>query len=82
MRAQSLEKASSYEVFQEFATVLSLQKGQKIAVQFLRDLQNKTSGFDSEPMVKKALSMAKLFCRREKYHGNTDALMKASIHNR
>jgi len=60
VKAQELEKAPSYEVSQEFANVLWLQKEQKLAVQFLRDLQNKTSGFGSEPTVEKALSMARL----------------------
>lgn len=60
VKAQDLENAPSYEVSQEFANVLWLHKEQKLAVQFLRDLQNKTSGFGSEPTVEKALSMARL----------------------
>ena len=39
VKAQTLEVSPSYEVSQEFANVLWLQKEQKLAVQFLRDLQ-------------------------------------------
>ena len=60
VKAQALEASPSYEVSQEFANVLWLQKEQKLAVQFLRDLQNKTSGFGSEPTLEKAMSMARL----------------------
>ncbi|KAL4065878.1 hypothetical protein V8B97DRAFT_1932474 [Scleroderma yunnanense] len=60
VKAQGLERASSYEVSQEFANVLWLQKEQKLAVQSLRDLQNKTSGSDSELTLEKALSMARV----------------------
>jgi serine-protein kinase ATM len=42
VRAQGLESAPTFEVSQEFANVLWLQKEQKLAVQFLRDLVERT----------------------------------------
>jgi ataxia telangiectasia mutated family protein len=38
VRAQRLEKTASFEVSQEFASVLWLQKEEKLAVQFMKDL--------------------------------------------
>lgn len=42
VRAQGLEDVSTFEVSQEFARVLWLQKEQKLAVQFLKDLIGRT----------------------------------------
>jgi serine-protein kinase ATM len=45
VRAQGLEKDPTFEVSQEFASVLWLQREQKLAVQFLKDLV----GHDGQP---------------------------------
>lgn len=39
IRAQRLERSPSFEVSEEFASVLRLHKEEKLAVQFLKDLE-------------------------------------------
>ena len=64
VRAQKLEKIPSFEVSQEFASVLWLQKEQKLAVQFLKDLVMRPNvemtTHDIVDGKKKALLLARL----------------------
>lgn len=63
VRAQKLEQAASFDVSQEFASVLWSQKEQKLAVQFLKDLitggQLLTASQSDSP-EEKALLLARL----------------------
>jgi len=59
VKAQRLERNASLEIAREFANVLWLQKEQKLAVQYLKDLVNREkSGEDGA--IEKALSLARL----------------------
>ena len=63
VKARRLEGISTHEVSQEFAHVLWLQNEQKLAVQFLKDLllrQEQTVSSEPEPVIERALSMARL----------------------
>jgi ataxia telangiectasia mutated family protein len=64
VRAQRLEKVSTFEVSQEFASVLWRQKEQKLAVQFLKDLAMRPNAeipsHDATDDKKKALLLARL----------------------
>jgi ataxia telangiectasia mutated family protein len=63
VKARRLEGVSTHEVSQEFANVLWLQKEQKLAVQFLKDLlfqQSKALSVGPEPAIERALSMVRL----------------------
>ncbi|KAG6332983.1 hypothetical protein ID866_6106 [Astraeus odoratus] len=61
VKAQRLENIASYHVSQEFANVLWLQKEQKLAVQFLKDLQkSNVEGTSPEPEIEQAQTMARL----------------------
>ncbi|KAG1739997.1 hypothetical protein EDB19DRAFT_1709685 [Suillus lakei] len=56
---QRLERNASFEVAREFANVLWLQKEQKLAVQYLKDLVN-GQNLGADGAVEKALSLARL----------------------
>lgn len=61
VKAQQLEKTPSYEISQEFANVLWLQREQKLAVQFLKDLlSQKKAEPGSKPTIEEAMTMARL----------------------
>ncbi|KAF9218963.1 hypothetical protein BS17DRAFT_718960 [Gyrodon lividus] len=63
VKARRLEGISTHEVSQEFANVLWLQKEQKLAVQFLKDLllqQSKAVPNSPELAIEQALSMVRL----------------------
>lgn len=59
VKAQRLEKTASFEVAREFANVLWLQKEQKLAVQYLKDLVN-GQDLGADGTIEKALSFARL----------------------
>ncbi|KAG1770724.1 hypothetical protein EDD22DRAFT_769941 [Suillus occidentalis] len=59
VKAQRLERNASFEVAREFANVLWLQKEQKLAVQYLKDLVN-SQNLGADGAVEKALSFARL----------------------
>jgi ataxia telangiectasia mutated family protein len=59
VKAQRLEKNASFEVAREFANVLWLQKEQKLAVQYLKDLVD-GQNLGTDGAVGKALSFARL----------------------
>ncbi|KAG2364853.1 hypothetical protein BDR07DRAFT_1400476 [Suillus spraguei] len=59
VKAQRLEKNASFEVAREFANVLWLQKEQKLAVQYLKDLVD-GQNLGADDTVEKALSLARL----------------------
>ncbi|KAG1746583.1 uncharacterized protein EDB91DRAFT_1345361 [Suillus paluster] len=59
VKAQRLENNASFEVAREFANVLWLQKEQKLAVQYLKDLVNGQE-LGPDGAVEKALSLARL----------------------
>ncbi|KAG2132781.1 hypothetical protein DEU56DRAFT_812008 [Suillus clintonianus] len=59
VKAQRLERNASFEVAREFANVLWLQKEQKLAVQYLKDLVNDQE-LGADGAVEKALSLARL----------------------
>jgi ataxia telangiectasia mutated family protein len=59
VKAQQLEKNVSFEVAREFANVLWLQKEQKLAVQYLKELVNREE-LGADGAVEKALSLARL----------------------
>ncbi|KAG0709334.1 hypothetical protein DFH29DRAFT_870306 [Suillus ampliporus] len=59
VKAQRLERNASFEVAREFANVLWLQKEQKLAVQYLKDLVNGQE-LGADGAVEKALSLARL----------------------
>ena len=60
VRAQRLTLKPSSEVSEEFANVLWLQKEEKLAVQFLRDLVDNSTNVQSEDMPRKAMWLARL----------------------
>jgi ataxia telangiectasia mutated family protein len=63
VRAQGLEDIPTFEVSQEFANVLWSQKEQKLAVQFLKDLVERSSHAAPSELVNKnnkASSLARL----------------------
>ncbi|KAI6041258.1 hypothetical protein EDC04DRAFT_2670018 [Pisolithus marmoratus] len=60
VKAQQLEKTPSYEISQEFANVLWLQREQKLAVQFLKDLLDQKVRPGSKPTIEEAMTMARL----------------------
>lgn len=62
VRAQCLEDSPSFEVSQEFARVLWLQKEQKPAVQFLKDLINRSDGASSSGLAEKERRASLLAC--------------------
>jgi ataxia telangiectasia mutated family protein len=51
IRAQQLEKIPSFDISQEFASVLWMQKEQKLAVEFLRDLMLREDPEYARPTV-------------------------------
>jgi len=59
VKAQRLESNASFEVAREFANVLWLQKEQKLAVQYLKDLVNR-GDLGVNRAIEKALSLARL----------------------
>jgi len=59
VKAQRLESNASFEVAREFANVLWLQKEQKLAVQYLKDLVNRED-LGVNRAIEKALSLARL----------------------
>ncbi|KAG1876416.1 hypothetical protein DFJ58DRAFT_754177 [Suillus subalutaceus] len=59
VKAQRLERNASFEVAREFANVLWLQKEQKLAVQYLKDLVD-GQNLGADGAVEKALSFARL----------------------
>jgi ataxia telangiectasia mutated family protein len=59
VKAQRLERNASFEVAREFANVLWLQKEQKLAVQYLKDLVN-SQNLGADGAVEEALSFARL----------------------
>jgi ataxia telangiectasia mutated family protein len=61
VRSQKLERTPSFEVSEEFASVLWLHKEQKLAVQFLKQLLPRHDpGVLSDNEIKKALLLARL----------------------
>jgi ataxia telangiectasia mutated family protein len=62
VRAQGLEDIPSFEVSQEFARVLWLQKEQKLAVQFLKDLISRTDDASSSGLAEKERRAILLAC--------------------
>lgn len=62
IRAQGLEDSPSFEVSQEFASVLWLQREQKLAVQFLKELVERDNGSSPDliSLTKKASLLARL----------------------
>lgn len=62
VRAQALEKTPTFDVSQEFASVLWLQREQKPAVQFLKELVERDTTISSAPahQAKKASLLARL----------------------
>jgi ataxia telangiectasia mutated family protein len=62
VRAQGLEEIPSFEVSQEFARVLWLQKEQKLAVQFLKDLISRTDDVSSSGLAEKERRAILLAC--------------------
>jgi serine-protein kinase ATM len=64
VRAQRLEKTASFEVSQEFASVLWLQKEEKLAVQFMKELVGRDDknvpATDRIDNTRKAMLLARL----------------------
>jgi ataxia telangiectasia mutated family protein len=60
VRAQRLTQKPSFEVSEEFANVLWLQKEEKLAVQFLRDIVDNSKNVQSADMSRKAMWLARL----------------------
>lgn len=58
IRAQRLETVASFEVAQEFACVLWLQKEEKLAVQYLEDLHLQKNIGNAD----RAISLSRLVC--------------------
>jgi ataxia telangiectasia mutated family protein len=64
VRAQRLERTTSFEVSQEFASVLWLQGEERLAVQFLKELLNKAEvGMPTQDKTRSALLLARLVRR-------------------
>jgi ataxia telangiectasia mutated family protein len=63
VRSQRLEASATFDVSQEFASVLWLQREQKLAVQYLKELLHSDSGVAPRiDTTRKALLLAQLVC--------------------